>query len=106
MSVLEFRLAQLGIDRRLDGTKIRSAEVGRREVHVCETEALPIEYGVLEVRVDEFPSGRFSDNHVTTPVPAADALTTILPLVMHERPDAVMLMGDDIGVGIQMSQRS
>lgn len=58
----------------------------------------------IEVRIDGFPSGQMSDNVVTSPVPQADALSTILPLVMHDRPGAVMLMGDDVGVGVKICQ--
>lgn len=58
----------------------------------------------IEIRIDGYPSGQMSDNVVTSPVPQADALSTILPLVMHDRPGAVMLMGDDVGVGVKICQ--
>lgn len=58
----------------------------------------------IEVRIDGYPSGQLSDNVVTSPVPQADALSTILPLVMHDRPGSVMLMGDDVGVGVKICQ--
>lgn len=58
----------------------------------------------IEVRIDGFSVGSLSDNAATSPVPQADALTTILPLVMHERPGEVMLLGDDVGVGVKICQ--
>lgn len=58
----------------------------------------------IEVRIDGYPSGQLSDNLATSPLPQADALSTILPLVMHDRPGSVMLMGDDMGVGVKICQ--
>lgn len=58
----------------------------------------------IEIRIDGFPSGQLSDNTATSPVPQADALTSILPLVIHDGPEDVMLMGDNVGVGVKICQ--
>lgn len=58
----------------------------------------------IEIRIDGYPSGQLSDNEMTSPVPQADALSTILPLVLHDRPGNVMLMGDDVGIGVKICQ--
>ena len=58
----------------------------------------------IQIRIDGYPSGQMSDNVITSPIPQADALSTILPLVMHDSPQAVMLMGDDLGVGVKICQ--
>ena len=57
---------------------------------------------LLELRRDGFPVGQVSTSTISTPQPLAESLTTILPLVMHKNARAVMLLGDDVGVGMRI----
>lgn len=54
------------------------------------------------IRRGGFPQGQVSSNQLTTPQPIAETLTTLLPLVMHQHAQSVLLLGDDSGVGLSV----
>ncbi|MCH2203539.1 MAG: hypothetical protein MK102_16350, partial [Fuerstiella sp.] len=60
---------------------------------------------VLETRLNGHSVGEVSTNTSTTPQPAAEVLTCVLPLVLHEHPGSVLLMGDYSGVALRTCQQ-
>ncbi|MEO2016580.1 MAG: hypothetical protein ABGZ53_19655 [Fuerstiella sp.] len=53
---------------------------------------------LIELRRNGLPLGTVSSNTMITPQLAADSLTAILPLVMHQNAQSVLVLGDDTGV--------
>lgn len=54
----------------------------------------------LEIRRNGFPLSYVSTNVHTSPQAAADALATVIPLVLHPSPSRVVLIGDEAAVGL------
>lgn len=54
----------------------------------------------VEIRRDGFPLSYASTNVQTSPQTVSDAMTAVLPLVLHPAPAQVTLLGDEAGVGL------
>ncbi|MDG1894633.1 MAG: hypothetical protein P8J37_06975 [Fuerstiella sp.] len=57
---------------------------------------------VIEIRRDGLPLGTVSSNTMIVPQLVADSLTAVLPLVMHQNAQSVLLLGDETGVGLRV----
>ncbi len=55
----------------------------------------------VEFRRNGFKSGACSTNSSITPQPVAESVTSLLPMILHQRPASVALIGDDTGAGLQ-----
>jgi hypothetical protein len=58
--------------------------------------------GLIELRRDGLPLGTISSNTVIAPQHVADSLTAVLPLVMHQNAQSVLLLGDETGVAMRV----
>ena len=58
--------------------------------------------GLIELRRDGLPLGTVSSNTMIAPQHVADSLTAVLPLVMHQNAQSVLLLGDETGVGMRV----
>ena len=54
----------------------------------------------LELRKNGQPLANATVNPSTSPQPIADALTTVIPLVLHRNAQSTLLLGDYAGVGV------
>ncbi len=58
--------------------------------------------GVVEIRRNGLPLGTVSSNTMIAPQYIADSLTAVLPMVMHQNAQSVLLLGDDTGVAMRV----
>ncbi|MCP4787056.1 MAG: hypothetical protein GY878_26285 [Fuerstiella sp.] len=57
---------------------------------------------LIELRRDGLPLGTVSTNTMITPQLVADSLTAVLPLVMHQNAQSVLVLGDETGVATRV----
>ena len=57
---------------------------------------------LIELRRDGLPLGTISSNTMVAPQLVADSLTAVLPLVMHQNAQSVLLLGDETGVATRV----
>ena len=58
--------------------------------------------GLIELRRNGLPLGTVSSNTIITPQYVADSLTAVLPLVMHQNAQSVLVLGDETGVAMRV----
>ena len=58
---------------------------------------------VCSMRIDGIPVAATSRLPAVCPLPSADAIRVALPLVMHQKPGSLLLLGDPLGLATQVA---